>query len=160
VQAVVAPQAAPEPAPVLEPATVESVMKGLNLDGFTYNEDEGAFIYFIPVEYNKAGSQISTDSITGYLKKLKWIDRQTRAVTLRFPVYNGNYMLFAIIEVRFEFELGGLMNKHLNINVMDLEATPCSATTSFHAWSTKSSSYWGSYSRFLARFKTSSKLRS
>jgi hypothetical protein len=106
----------------LEPATVESVIGGLNLDGFTYNEDEGAFIYFIPVEYNKAGTQISTDSITDYLKRLKWIDRQTRAVTLRFPVYNGNYMLFAIIEVRFEFELGGLVNKHLNINVMDLEA--------------------------------------
>ena len=94
----------------------------LAANGFTFNEQEGAFIYFIPVMYNQDSNTIAESSITGYLKKLKWIDRQTRQVRVRMAVYNGNYMLFGIVEVKFEFGLGGLLAKGVDVSVLDLEA--------------------------------------
>ena len=37
--------------------------------------------------------------------------------------YNGNYALFDIVRLTFEFELGGRMTKELNVDTVDLELT-------------------------------------
>ena len=121
------PEPEPEPVPEPEPPPTSEEKLAVQLDklaanGFMFNEDEGAFIYFIPVVYNEDSAGITESSITSYLKKMKWIDRQTREVRIRMAVYNGNYMLFGIVEATFTFGLGGLMSKGVEISVLDLEA--------------------------------------
>ena len=121
------PEPEPEPSPEPEPPPTSAEKMATQLDalavnGFKFNEDEGAFIYFIPVMYNQDSDAIAETSITSYLKRLKWIDRQTREVRVRMAVYNGNYMLFGIVEVTFTFGLGGLLHRNVDVSVLDLEA--------------------------------------
>ena len=88
------PEPEPEPIPEPEPPPTSAEKLAVQLDalaanGFSFNEDEGAYIYFIPIMYNQDSDAIAETSITSYLKKLKWIDRQTREVRVRMAVYNG-----------------------------------------------------------------------
>ena len=121
------PEPEPEPVPEPEPPPTGAEKMAAQLDklaanGFSFNEQEGAFIYFIPVMYNQNSDAIAETKITSYLKKLKWIDRQTRQVRVRMAVYNGNYMLFGIVEATFTFGLGGMIEKGVDVNVLDFEA--------------------------------------
>eukprot|EP01047_Picozoa_sp_COSAG01_P035650 COSAG01_NODE_2747_length_7149_cov_5.321844_14_plen_154_part_00 len=46
---------------------------------------------------------------------------QTRQVEVRFAVYNGNYKLFAVVQVTFDLNVGGNIKSKIDVSVLDLE---------------------------------------
>ena len=57
------------------------------------------------------------------LKKLRWIDRHTRAVFLEFILFNANANLFAFVSMRLEFGLTGLTVPRTDTTLVRLYAT-------------------------------------
>ena len=58
------------------------------------------------------------------LRMEKWLDYQTREVSMRFLLYNGNVDLFTQVKVTFDFKLGGRIIKKVDVvsqNIRD----PC-----------------------------------
>ena len=61
------------------------------------------------------------------LRMEKWLDYQTRSVTMRFLLYNGNVDLFTQVKVTFDFKLGGRIIKKVDVvsqNIRD----PCKSS--------------------------------
>jgi hypothetical protein len=56
-----------------------------------------------------------------------WVDEKTRSVNVIFVVYNGNFGLFDVVQINFQFELGGRISSSVDANTVDLEL--------FQSWS-------------------------
>jgi hypothetical protein len=84
------------------------------------------YIYFIPITNDLTIDDLKSQ-IDDTLVRYTWIDSQTRDVEVRFAVYNGNYKLFALVQVMFEFDVGGQLEKRIKISVLDLELEECTS---------------------------------
>lgn len=72
-------------------------------DSFEFNFTTGSFRVFLDLAKGTAFNLKKID----HLRKMRWLDRQTRDLTLKFTFYNGNYRRFAFAQVNFKFDQGG-----------------------------------------------------
>ena len=78
------------------------------------------FTYFIPITDDSSVDDL-TSKFNDKIIKYTWVDSQTRDVEVRFAVYNGNYKLFAVVQVLFDLKVGGNIKNKIKVSVLDLE---------------------------------------
>lgn len=83
----------------------EAGIRQLRRQGF------GGYVFFVPTDFNDANN---ITQLSNYL----WVDEKTRGVQVVFIVYNGNFGLFNLVRIDFEFELGGRVSSEITVRWM------------------------------------------
>ncbi len=78
---------------------------------------------------NLTGSLNEVQSNLTLLRKLNWIDRQTRAIFIQFLLFNPNINMFAYLNILFEILPSGNMINSIQIDTIQLFAKTKSTTT-------------------------------
>jgi hypothetical protein len=83
-------------------------------------ESDVEYMYFLPitkeVQLGAMKAKID-DSLIRYM----WVDKQTKTLAVEFVTYNGNHELFAVVDIRFEFNLGGKVEREIEVTTLNLE---------------------------------------
>jgi hypothetical protein len=85
--------------------------------GFEYREDIEGFVFFVPTDVDEGDIEKNITALRNFL----WVDERTRTVEVLFMTYNGNYAVFDLISLQFEFQLAGRVMREIEITTIDLE---------------------------------------